>query len=185
MLTLDEIFTYIDEHFHRSAWRLEALDVYDVESDGDDVARYLAGQDRPTNTTQGPWLEQLRNDTAAGKSWSRVHVFRGPLSDYLRYECEWGYVYNVAAGEDVRILDLTERDEPAGLLNEEFWLYDDRYVLVMKYDDAGHFLGGIPVEDESQLPKYLAARDAAVAAAEPFTDWWERHPQYHRNAQMA
>ncbi len=33
-------------------------------------------------------------------------MLRTPLSDYLRYECEWGYTYNVTAGEDVRILDL-------------------------------------------------------------------------------
>jgi len=24
----------------------------------------------------------------------RVHVLRTPLSDYLRFECEWGYAYN-------------------------------------------------------------------------------------------
>ncbi|MGH3929687.1 MAG: DUF6879 family protein [Pseudonocardiaceae bacterium] len=60
----------------------------------------------------GGELDQLRAGTAAGRQWRRVHVLRSPLNDYLCYECEWCYTYNVAAGEDVRILDVAET--PAG-----------------------------------------------------------------------
>ena len=48
-------------------------------------------------------MDRLRADTAADRRWRRVHVVELPLSDYLRYECEWGYTDNAAHGEDVRI----------------------------------------------------------------------------------
>ena len=32
------------------------------------------------------------------------------------------------------------------------------------------------------LPAYLGSRDASWTAAEPFVDWWTRHPELHRRA---
>jgi hypothetical protein len=52
-------------------------------------------------------------------------VLTSPLSEYLRYECEWGYLPNAAAGEDIRILDLAEKPRPDGLISEDFWLMDN------------------------------------------------------------
>lgn len=178
MLDLDAVGALFESQCTCSAFRMEVMDRYDVVTDGDDVARYLAGEQVPDAAAKGPWLDQLRDDTAAGKRWSRVHVLQQPLSDYLRYECEWGYVYNAAAGEDIRILDLSEQDRPDALIEQEFWILDDACVLRMHYD-AGSFVGG-EVLPASELSRYRAARDAAWAAAEPFDPWWARHPQYHR-----
>ena len=179
MLDLASVGALFESHCTRSAFRMEVMDRYDVVTDGDDVARYLAGEQAPDAAAKGPWLEQLRHDAAAGKRWSRVHVLQPPLSDYLRYECEWGYVYNAAAGENIKILDLSEQDRPDALIEQEFWILDDACVLRMHYDDAGSFLGG-EVLPAGELPRYRAARDAAWAAAEPFDPWWARHPEHHR-----
>ena len=179
MLDLTEIDAYFGAYFTRTAFRIEALDVYTVDSEGDDVARYLGGEQEPTADARLPWLKELRDDTAAGKQWSRVHVLSTPLNDYLRYECEWGYVGNVAAGEQVGIIDLSEQALPAEVILGEFWLLDDEYLLLMQYDEAGHLLGGEPLPAQ-QLPRYRAAMKAAIAAAVPFTEWWARHPEEHR-----
>jgi hypothetical protein len=173
---LDEFFT---AHFHRTAFRLEVRDQYAVASDGGDFARYLAGEDLPDAARKNAWLEELSADTAAGKRWQWVHVVRGPLSDYLRYAFEWGYAINIHAGADVRILDLTERQRPAGLPDEDFWLLDDQAVLIMHYGGGGEFLGAEPA-GQAELARYRRVRDAAWDAAEPFAAYWARHPGYHR-----
>jgi hypothetical protein len=108
-------------------------------------------------------------------------VLRAPLSDYDRYACEWGYAYNVPAGDDTRVLDLAERSMPAALVDHDFWLVDHERTVRMHYDDAGHFLGATVVA-AAELSQYQAARDAAWCAAESFTAWWDRHPEYHRAA---
>jgi hypothetical protein len=175
VLTAAELGEYIDSRLTRSAFRLELLDRYDVESDGDDVARYLRGEPEPSPERKEPWLDRLRREREAGILNHRVHVLRTPLSDYLRYECEWGHARN-AAVEDIRIVDLAERDAPDGLPGHDFWLIDDLHVIRMHYDEAGRYLGAEPVDD-SQLSQYQLARDSAVAAGEPFVDWWSRHPE--------
>jgi len=179
VLDAAELGRYIDERLTRSAFRLELLDSYEVEADGGDFARYLQGEPSPTAERKQPWLDRLRREHEAGILNQRVHVLSTPLSDYLRYECEWGYEPNVAAGEDVRIVDLTEHPAPDGIVDHDFWLIDDRYAIRMHYDDNGRFVGAEPVA-EGQLPRYQRAREAAITPSEPFTAWWARHPEEHR-----
>lgn len=180
MLSESELDQFWADHFHKTAARLEVRDLYAVASDGGDFARYLAGEDAPDPARKNAWLDELRADAAAGKHWQWVHVVRGPLSDYLRYAFEWGYRLNIRAGAEVKILDLAEHPRPDGLVGEDFWVFDDGAVLVMIYDDQGRFLGAEPVSDQDG--RYRRALEAAWHAAEPFDQYWQAHPAYHRAA---
>lgn len=180
MLSASELGDYIDSRVTRSAFRLELLDRYEVASDGSDFARYLAGEQAPTPERKQPWLDHLAADYAAGIRNYRVHVLSTPLNDYLRYECEWGYIPNGQAGEEIYILDLAERDKPDGLVDDDFWLVDDEHAIRMYYAEDGQFLGAEPVHN---LETYQRARDAAMATAEPFANWWARHPEEWRTYQ--
>jgi hypothetical protein len=113
-------------------------------------------------------------------------VLRSPIGPYLRYESEWGYVMNAEAGEDIRILDLSERPLPPPLdgIDHDFWLIDGATAVRMTYDDAGRFVRA-ETAAPGELPLYLAARDAAMATAEPFAGWWQRHPEFHQGNQAA
>src|SRR6266536_3599232 len=156
MLNETELGEAIDARFTRSLFRLEVLDRYDVTTDGADYERYLRGEPGPDPARKQPWLDQLRREVAEGKYSHRVHVLTSPLSDYLRYECEWGYAYNVTAGEDIRILDLAEVSRPPGLIDEDFWLIDDAHVIRMHYDGRGAFVGAELMPAEA-LSRYRAA----------------------------
>jgi len=178
MIDLDELDALLDGC--RTLFRLETLDVYEVASDGSDYRRYLDGEPEPDWERKQPWLDELRAVRNAGDYRHRVHVLRTPLGPYLRYECEWGYAYNVQVGEDIRILDLSETPEPTGLVDHDFWLADNELVVLMHYDDAGQFLGGEALP-ATETPRYVAARNAAWEAATPFEPWWAARPQYHRS----
>lgn len=184
MLDEQELGNYIDRHFASTLFRLEVLDRYDVGSNGDDLNRYLAGEPGPDMARKGPWMDQLRSEVARGLHTYRVHVVRGPLSPYLRFEFEWGYTYNAAAGEHIRILDLAEQPGPPAAAAGDFWLIGDDRAVRMHYDPGGRFLGA-EVAPENEIPRYRAIRDATWAAAVPFTDYWAAHPQYHREDRRA
>jgi hypothetical protein len=177
-LTEQELGDLLDQA-QRTLFRLEVLDTYDVASDGGDFARYMAGEPGPDMTRKGPWLERLRQDAARGLCNRRVHVVRSPLSDYLRYEMEWGYAPNAEAGEDIRILDLAEVSEPRGLASHDFWLMDDRVAVVMHYDDGGRFTGA-SVAADGELGRYQRAASVAWQSGVPFGVYWAAHPQYRR-----
>lgn len=110
---------------------------------------------------------------------SRVHILRTPLTPYLRYECEWGYLPNSDAGEIISILELEANAIPLGLVDHDFWLLDDQHVVRMHYDDDGRLSHG-EVADVEKLPVYRRARDTAMALAQPFRLWWQEHPEEWR-----
>ncbi|MGH3535979.1 MAG: DUF6879 family protein [Pseudonocardiaceae bacterium] len=180
MLDEQELGDYIDSRFTRVLFRLETLDLYDVDSNGDEYRRYAVGEVKPDPERKKPWMEHIRGEIARDMHTYRVHVVRSPLNDYLRFECEWGYVYNARAGEHIRILDLAELPRPADLLDEDFWLIDDREVLRMHYDAEGRYVGG-EIAPEGMLPRYLAAKNAAWSSAIDFSDYWRAHRGYWRD----
>ncbi|MDS1269069.1 hypothetical protein RIF23_02030 [Lipingzhangella sp. LS1_29] len=180
MLSAHDLREYLDARTTNWIFRLEVLDTYEVASDGSDFARYLAGEQEPTPARKRPWLDKLAADYESGLRRHRVHVLSTPLNDYLRYECEWSYVPNGHAGEEIYILDLSERDKPDELVDHDFWLTDQGCVVRMYYAEDGQFLGAEPVDN---LEQYQRARDAAMTAAEPFSTWWARHPEEWRTYQ--
>lgn len=177
MLTVSEVLEFFDTRMTRSAFRLETLERYDVGSDGGDFQRFVNGEPEPDWNRKNPWLETLRKERQEGIRRYRVRLLRTPLNDYLRYSCEWGYVLNAEAGEEIHVLDLAERELPPEVVDHDFWLIDDKHPLRMHYGKSGEFLGAELVDS---LGRYQKAREAAMAAAEPFTQWWARHPEEWR-----
>lgn len=172
---LDE---YTDRFTH-DAFRYETLTRYDVESDGGEFARYLAGEPGPDPAVTGPWGDWVRAQLARGAQVRRLRVLTEVPGDYLRFEMDWFYTANGAAGEQIRVLDLTERARPHGVALYEFWMLDGERAVLMQYDKGGRFLHGV-VADAATVKQVRRARDVAWDAAEPFPEWWARHPQYRR-----
>ncbi|POM26232.1 hypothetical protein BTM25_06260 [Actinomadura rubteroloni] len=155
--------------FDRSAFRLELHPVYSMAGEEEDYARFAAGEKAPPDLHY-EWLDQVAERVRSGKVMQRVHVVRRPLSDYLRFEFEWGYAFNVRAGEDIRILDLTERPDP-GLPGHDFWMFDDSTVVRMLYREDGTQIERDRVE-AADLDAYRRYRDIALADAVPFQEYW-------------
>jgi hypothetical protein len=162
-------------------FRLETLDRYEVPSDGGDFRRYLAGEAAPDPARKAAWHDKLRAERERGLYRRRVYVAREPLSDYARFECEWGHAPNTAL-EEIRVLPFSR--VPAGVELADWWMIDGRTVVLMHYDSEGRFTGA-EVATPDRAGRYVAARDATWEAAEPFTAWWNAHPQYHRHLSVA
>jgi hypothetical protein len=167
--------------FRHELFRMETLPAYAVSSEGDDYHRWLAGETEPTWERKNRWLATLRAERAAGKISHRVRVLSAQLTEYEKYSCEWGYALNSAAGEDIRVLHRGEHSIPDGVITDrDFWIVDDHEVVAMHYDEDGHFEGA-EVLPEDALDGHRDTRDRTWAAAEPFGEWWARHPELHRS----
>jgi hypothetical protein len=139
------------QNFERSAFRLETLPEYNVQQEAEMLARFKRGEpvDLPDDH---PWLERVRHHCRAGKLMRRIRVVSYPLTDYLRMEMSW-YPKSVSAGEDIRITEVQ--------LSGDFWLFDERTVVVLHYDNEGRFTG--TTQEQGSLTRYLSIRDRALA----------------------
>jgi hypothetical protein len=134
----------------------------------EDLAAFARGELPPPGYTYG-WLDTVAEAVAAGKTFRRVRVVTRPLSFYTKWEFVWGYDWNVKAGEDIRILDVTDRSD-IELPEHDFWLFDARTVVELLYNPDGTQIGRELVE-HPDLSRYLVWRDTTWDEAVPFTDY--------------
>jgi hypothetical protein len=157
------------DSYERSAFRLETLPTYTMPDEQDEFQRFLAGE-KPAPELHYPWLDRVARFRASGRIIQRVHVVTRPLSDYIRYEFEWAYAYNVKAGEEIRILDLTGKEDP-GLPDEDFWMFDEQRIVRMMYRADGSQIGR-ELLDNPNIEQYIRYREIALAQSIPFEEYW-------------
>jgi hypothetical protein len=159
--------------FARSAFRLELRQVYTMPGEQEELARFRAGE-KPPAAYHYDWLDTVAAARRQGKTMRRVRVVYRPLTAYTEYEFSWGFAWNVDAGEDIRVLDLTGRAGPA-LPGHDFWLFDESTVVELLYREDGTQIGRELVE-RPDLGAYLRWRDGAWESAIPFRDYWQDVP---------
>ncbi|MEU0989541.1 DUF6879 family protein [Streptomyces sp. NPDC005953] len=154
------------DSMQQEAWRLETLPVYRVSDEEEVIRRFLAGQPVVREDSQ-PWYDQIKAYGASGRTVGRVHVLTRPLTDYLRFEFDH-YRFNVEAGEDVRILDVTDRPNPVRGV-QDFWMFDRKRVVLMHYEEDGTQINREVYEGD--VEPFRECQRIAVAESVPFEEY--------------
>jgi hypothetical protein len=162
-LTPDEYADVFPGLFTQSAFRLEQLDYYRSLIEEEPFARYRRGQ--PDDLAwRRPWVDQVAQAVAAGKTMTRVHVVTEPWSEYVTFELTRTYRPAVDVGEDIRIV-------PRGrvqLVDHDFWLTEEPGAVArMIYTPDGEWTGVDLTDDPAIVDQYRTWRAAAIEASVP------------------
>lgn len=157
------------ETYERSAFRLETRQIYNMPNEQERFHKFLRGEPYDDEVDSRGWISLVAANTAAGKTMQRAKLVRRPYTDYTRWLLTMGVPRNSKAGEDYRIVDITDRelDLPA----QDFWLFDESTVLLLNFNDDDTFKGREVLENPPDLAKYLAWRDYALAHSVPFSEY--------------
>ncbi|WP_017569708.1 DUF6879 family protein [Nocardiopsis halotolerans] len=166
----EDEFDRFFEECRYTAFRLETLQVYDVGYEEEAFRRFLAGGEVITTDSHEEWARLV----GSGRQFRRVHVITEPLTDYLRFECVWGYRSSVKAGEDVNILPVNEGVWPEGIPHSDYWLFDSEQLVRMNYAPDGTMLTPELVTDPEQIVRANAVRDRALHMSIPFSEYEKR-----------
>jgi hypothetical protein len=146
------------ETFSWSAFRLEQLQHYE-------------------GTGPAPeWAALVKANRRWGKTHQRVHVVTEPLTPAMQEELTAGYAGNVAAGEDIGVIPVTD-SWPVGVPREDFWLFDSSRLYVMRYNPDGSWAGATRVSDPERIVEACRARDAALQGAIPWPAYIASRPE--------
>lgn len=131
-LKYDEFYDLFEQVEH-TVFQLEARESYAGVA-AKPFRQFLAGNLDKVCDSRDPWLQRVRDQTAAGIRYMRVRIISEPWSDYTRFGL-WECGTSVEAGEDLRYM---RRDQAIslGLLQHDFRLFDSRTLVVLHYDDA-------------------------------------------------
>ncbi|MFI5800893.1 DUF6879 family protein [Streptomyces sp. NPDC051677] len=153
--------------FKSEAWRLETLPTYRVPQEADEFSRFLAGERFP-GPYEDSWTAMIRHRKESGGSVGRVHILTRPLSDYLRFEFERYYRHQAPIGEDIRILDVTERENPLPSV-QDFWMFDKSEVVLMHYQPDGTQISREAFEGD--VSPFIEYQRIARAESVPFEEY--------------
>ncbi len=148
--------------FQTEAWRLETLPQYLVPQEAEEFAAFKAGARFP-GPYEDAWMAMVRT-----RSVGRVHIVTRPLTDYLRFEFERYYQHQAPAGEDIRILDITDRPNPLPDV-QDFWMFDRSTVVLMKYEADGTQIERELYEGDPA--PFLEYQRIAIAESVPFLEY--------------
>lgn len=154
----DDTFGDYFRQFEHTAWRLETRRGYASDRAGEKWQRFLEGQDighDPDNA----WRTNIRTQTGQGKRIERVRLVDDPPTAGQRFLFA-SAAGNIAAGEDIRNLWRTDAEKLA-LPAEDFWLFDARRALLLRFDEGDEYLGSELIEDPARIVHYCQVRDAA------------------------
>ncbi|MGE7437851.1 DUF6879 family protein [Kitasatospora sp. NPDC001175] len=156
--------------FRTEAWRLETLPEYRMPQEAEEFQRFLAGE-RFAGPFEDYWTGLIRQRKAVGGSVGRVHVLSRPLSDYLRFEFQRYYAHSARAGEDIRILDVTDRENPLPGV-QDFWIFDRDTVVLMNYESDGRQISREVYEGDPA--SFIDCQRIAVSESIPFLEYVSR-----------
>jgi hypothetical protein len=162
--TIEE-FRLLFRSFQKSAFRLQLLPAYRVMAEQEEFARYLDGEPLPERPGV-PWLETMTGQVRKGRTWTNVHLLPKTLTPYLRYLTDWWYVYQARAGAEIRFLPSQYTNEMQSLAPQDFWLFDDRLLILLQYGEHGEFLGVDEASSPDTLRLAQKARDFALEHSE-------------------
>ncbi|MFD4573456.1 DUF6879 family protein [Streptomyces sp. NPDC058417] len=158
--------------FQHDAWRFETQPTYTMPREAENVARFLRGEDKPAEHN-AKWHLRVKGYLEAGRKIGRVRVVRRPLTDYQRYQFAWGIPGNVAAGEDIRILDVTHDDYGLPVEGQDWWMFDDSTLVHLNFRPDGTQIGR-EIHD-GDVEQFRAWKRTALAAAVPFAEYVKEH----------
>jgi hypothetical protein len=159
--------------------RVETRGSYASDTDRDWLAAYLRGDPQPDVELKRAWLDRLAAAAERGHPWRRLRVIPNPITDYFRYQCEWSYLDNVAAGEQIQVISLPDWTDDHFL--DDYYLADGRIVW-MYYNSNGRFTKA-EAEKDSLFEAAQRNRTEVVwqSRTSPFTEWWADSPELHRD----
>ncbi|AUY49436.1 DUF6879 family protein [Streptomyces sp. CB01881] len=156
--------------FRRDAFRLEAQPAYTMPREAENLARFLRGEPKPEGHNAA-WHQRVRGFVSSGRTIGRVRVVRRPLTDYQRYQFAWGIPGNIAAGEDIRILDATEEDH--GIPDQDWWMFDEVSVVHLNFRPDGTQVNRELVDERAVECQEL--KRSAIEHSVPFFDYLKEH----------
>jgi hypothetical protein len=174
-MTFVEVGDLFETLFHvaTSALRLESRESYGVPYENEPLSHYLAGHAVDT-TYMDDWCAYIHDLRSSGKVFRRVRVVSLPLGDYQRFGLAQAAI-NDAAGEEIAYLDR-ESDAAQNLPAYDYWVFDEKAVGVLEFDNRDDLLGAHVIRDRAFVAQHVAWIRAVWPLAASYQEFRRAHP---------
>ncbi|MFC9280229.1 DUF6879 family protein [Streptomyces collinus] len=160
-----EEFEQLFYSFSYSAWHLETRRGYASDREDLGFEEFLQTGRAPMDL-DSDWCTNICAQTDSGKYIGRVRVVDDPPTEGQLFLLSYARC-NATTGEDAR--NMWRKDAvSAHILDEDFWIFDSRLVVVLHFDDQD-VLGDLElITEPAAVLGYCQTRDAALHVSQPY-----------------
>ncbi len=144
------------ESFKKSAKRLEILQEFSIEGgEKEQYENYCNGEKVCEFAELKEWNNLIKMQTEKGKKIERIRVVKNPVSKYIKFEIELGYISSQKCGQEVDFISFEKFNKINKTnINNEFWIFDDEIIFEMIYNEKGEFLKSNQVFGKEYIELY-------------------------------
>ena len=147
----------------KSLFRFERLQVYDMPEEQTAFQNFCQTGVLKITGSDKEWFAFLQEKHGQGVVTQRVRLIEYPLTDYTRFELAFHRVA-LQHGDDIRFV-TKELLNGLSLPVKDFWLIDDKIILIQNYDTAGRWLGF--EVGEQDMAVYQQGKNVLLEKAQP------------------
>jgi hypothetical protein len=146
------------EKFKKYAFRLELLQKYDIDLEKESFLKFKKTA-KIAKTNNMEWLKTLDHIKKRKVKIQRIRVIIEPVSSYIKYEIK-SYQNNIKHGEEIFFIKESDFKKTNTKINHDYWLFDDKRVLKLKYNKKGKYLGF--QEIRKNIQKYIDLKNELI-----------------------
>ena len=135
----------------KSLFRFETLQDYNV------------GDDDLDDKGMKDWWDFIALKTRDGVKMERIRLIIEPLTEYTKRELIV-HAKSKTFGDDIRTIS-EETFNKLSIKLADFWLIDEKLVLIMKYSENGEYFGFDIMENE--VEKYVDVKNTLIKNSNP------------------
>lgn len=171
MYTLSELFA----NYSKEAFRLELLQQYIVPEEWDNFLQFKETGIAKGYSELDEYIESAKEKVKTGKRHIRARVYVRPISEYLKFETQIGYIPQESVGIELLFLEANTFKSLLSALNinqnnvADFWLFDNSILAIMEYDSEGRYLGHKITNDSTIVNQCALLRNEFIKTGHPFS----------------
>lgn len=146
-------------NYKEEAYRLETLPFYRVKGEWENFEIYKNTGNAIQDEDLKSYLADVKSKIANGAQHIRARVLEVPVNEYQVFETKVGYIPSSELGTAFYFMNrpefnkILESDFDNSFLLRDFWLFDNKDLAFMNYNESGEWTGFEIVSDMDIISK--------------------------------
>lgn len=151
-MTISEAFVKYENY----AFRFESLPIYHVDGEWEDFQYYLKTNIAKQNKELILFQNDIDNMIKKGRKHIRTRILPQVPNEYIKFETQVGYIPQSKIGVEFNfILEEDFKKYSYNISLNDFWLFDDKYLFHIIYEEDGKFKKIEQIFDKNILKKSI------------------------------
>ena len=163
-----DVFSRLFNGAQKECFRLQLLGTYLVDDEKEAFGKFLR-EGKISTVLYPDFLNMIKKKNLQGVRYATLNVVDMPLTPYMRFLIDF-YKQTQERGHEVYMLERGKAKVPLG--TTDFWMFDEKTALPVRYDNDGNWLGfGAQITNSEKIRGFVDVKRNLLRKAAPLSEF--------------